>query len=164
MLVYLTNEATNHLVKVASQNDYVLSLEGHRRGFSNFIEAIAKLPYKDARPAYIKETDVYLLKAGRLPLWFKYDYEPRMAVKIIINNDTVDRLIGLATEFGISNFRRRSSFREYTSLVSAVLEAIGTRWLVPISSIPPRKLHKNSFVGRHEAKRRLREVSRDARV
>jgi len=125
---FLSEEAAEELVDRATSLGYLKHGQDNRRGLSKYVATLAQRQYVDRRPAYIREDDRDRLKGGRLPEWRDAFFQ-RMPLRLKLDDATINRLLEISEEFGITNHVRRDSARSPTSRIGCVLEAIGLGWL-----------------------------------
>lgn len=133
--VYLSDEAYEYLCEQAEVYQYISSARNrHKSGFSDYIAALSRCKFQDTRTQDIRDSDLPRLESGHLPYW--NTDTPRKARFIAMTNDTQERLRTVALDIGITNVNRPDSVDIPRSPISAMLEAVGIKWLTPVSMIP----------------------------
>lgn len=138
----VSQDAREHLYKLARRANYCHDMGVNQRGISDYIIALTSptVTFEDTRPDYLQEVDTERVTTyNKLPIW--YDPEPtRYDFGINIDPKTQAALYNIALRFGITNFKRPNTLSHGT-VISALLEAIGQQCLTPnnVPMAPPKK-------------------------
>lgn len=133
-LYAISDIAYNHLVRLATDTGFVKSGAVHKIGISRFTERLSYRRMIDTRPRSIKGADRELLRIGRVPVW-KRHYQ-RWARTLNLSEEAIERYCRIAIEHRIvigRGYKGGPNWKSATSIVGAVLEAIGLGWLTPTS-------------------------------
>lgn len=103
------------------------------RGLSAYIANCSRVGLLDTRPDYVRDTDLERLTAELLPYWLP-DHYPRLHRRLSLDAATRRRLIVIARMYGVANYRS-DSLRRGNSMISAILEALGSGWLTPARGV-----------------------------
>jgi hypothetical protein len=130
-LYYISNPAYDEIVYRAVAGLYVKPGLRVARGLSVFIEDLSKCALSDARPPDIRELDRLRQLDRRMGYWSME--EPRIPRSLELSMPTLARFLMHAFRLGMAtnNPRMRGGPRQNSlfSATSAVLEAIGTKWI-----------------------------------
>lgn len=138
--VNISDEAYNHLISDATRYGYIPNkMSGNARGLHLFIANLATLSYTDTRPPIYSDE------------WSKLTPRPTRLIRM--TETTAAALLTLAFNHNISN---RFHPQGPLSYISAVLEAIGLRFLSPTTE--PRQYIRTTRY-RSQARRQPKEFS-----
>lgn len=144
--IFLSDEAYNSLKDMATTSGYI-RVKDRALGIGRFIDILSTLQYVDNRPSYLKEW-----KPTSLNIWCIPEYAGSSKMRSInISHTSIYNFIKLSLQFDILRITLQSnptsesykiqfkSNQTHMMIVSAVLEAIGTDLLIPITPILPPK-------------------------
>jgi hypothetical protein len=131
--LYISNDAFDELVLQARMLGYSHGTET-AKGLSKYIAFLMTCDMHDARPDYIREQDIDLLRSGASPEWRLYT--PRVRRKVKLSTQTIVEGAAHAFRLGIAypsimHVQGAPSLADATQCMSALLEAIGTEWVSP---------------------------------
>lgn len=119
--VYMTPSAKEQLLRDARAGGRIKRAQLNMRGLSDYLDDFVNQSLVDNRPDYA-------VQAGE---WFKFTDQPRYRTMLSMTHSTKTKLFETAITFNIYNpGRLAAKGNEPGSIIGAVLEAMGSHWLV----------------------------------
>lgn len=123
--LYISDEAWQRLRTLAKEAGYKWYTTKKQSGFSDFIAALLRKQFTDARPDYVREQDDDMIAAGMSPEWQLYPQRRYRNVKVTTN--TLIQASMEAYRLHIAN--TPDDVFNSVGCLSRILEAYGTGWL-----------------------------------